>query len=396
MRHSPLAVGVQLPDRARCRARPGPAQTPARMLTPFSPMPPVKTIASAPPSSTSMPPRCRRISATNTSSASLARALPCAAASSRSRTSPLTPRQAEQARLLGQRVEHLVAATCPSACMITGSANGSKSPTRLLCGRPVCGLMPIDVATLCWPRIAHRLLEPPRWHEMIRRSSRPSSSARPLGDVAMARAVKAPPLDVQLLGPLVRARRSTAARSGIVCVKAGLERRHQRNLRQLLGQQPHRRDVRRIVGRRDLAHLFHRRQHVGRHPLHAADAPAVHRLEADRRHFAGVLAGSRCAGSVSCSRHCRTATAWSGTGAFSSCRWPPISTKQRAFGRADPLDAAARKLPLVGHVEQPILEAGRAEVGDEDLHGELPVVRDSRRVRDVVHATRRRRARLSQ
>ena len=39
-----------------------------------------------------------------------------------------------------------------------------------------------------------------------------------------------------------------------------------------------------------------------------------------------------------------------------------------AFRRADPFDAAARKLPLVGHIEQPILEARRAEVGDEDLH----------------------------
>jgi hypothetical protein len=42
--------------------------------------------------------------------------------------------------------------------------------------------------------------------------------------------------------------------------------------------------------------------------------------------------------------------------------------KARAFGRADPLDAAARKAPLVGHVKQPILEACRAEVGDEDFH----------------------------
>ena len=33
------------------------------------------------------------------------------------------------------------------------------------------------------------------------------------------------------------------------------------------------------------------------------------------------------AGSVSSARHCRTATAWSGTRAFSSCRRPPISTK---------------------------------------------------------------------
>ena len=117
------------------------------------------------------------------------------------------------------------------------------------------------------------------------------------------------------------------------------------------------------------AHLLHRRQHVGRHPLHAADASAVHRLEADRRHFAGVLAGSRSRGSVSCSRHCRTATAWSGTLRRQFLPLAADLDEARAFRRADPLDAAARKLPLVGHVEQPILEARRAEVGDEDLHG---------------------------
>ena len=69
---------------------------------------------------------------------------------------------------------------------------------------------------------------------MIRRSLRPSSSAVRCGDVAMARAVKSPALDVQLLGPLVRHRIVLAADPAIVCVKAGLERRHQRNLRQLL------------------------------------------------------------------------------------------------------------------------------------------------------------------
>ena len=42
---------------------------------------------------------------------------------------------------------------------------------------PDCGLMPIDVATLWPPRIAHSEFEPPRWQEMIRRSLRPSSSA---------------------------------------------------------------------------------------------------------------------------------------------------------------------------------------------------------------------------
>src|SRR5262245_62206161 len=41
----------------------------------------------------------------------------------------------------------------------------------------------------------------------------------------------------------------------------------------------------------------------------------------------------------------------------------------RAFRRANPFDTTARKLPLIGHVKQPILEACRAEIGDEDFHG---------------------------
>ena len=100
--------------------------------------------------------------------------------------------------------------------MITGKANGSKSPTRLLCGKPDCGLMPMLVATLLPPRIAHSELDPPRWQEMIRRSVAAEQFRRPRGDVAMARAVKAPAADVMLLGPFERHRHSSASRSGIV------------------------------------------------------------------------------------------------------------------------------------------------------------------------------------
>jgi len=39
-----------------------------------------------------------------------------------------------------------------------------------------------------------------------------------------------------------------------------------------------------------------------------------------------------------------------------------------AFGRANPFHSSARKLPFSVHIEQAILEAGRAEVGDEDQH----------------------------
>ena len=39
-----------------------------------------------------------------------------------------------------------------------------------------------------------------------------------------------------------------------------------------------------------------------------------------------------------------------------------------ALRLADPVDAAPRQLPFVGEIEQPVLETGRTEIGDEDLH----------------------------
>ncbi len=76
-------------------------------------------------------------------------------------------------------------------------------------------------------------------------------------------------------------------------MKPGLEGRHQRDLRQFLAQQPHGRDVGRIVRRGDGAHLLHGRQHVGRHALHSADAAGMHRFEADGGNLAGVLQAAR-------------------------------------------------------------------------------------------------------
>ena len=40
----------------------------------------------------------------------------------------------------------------------------------------------------------------------------------------------------------------------------------------------------------------------------------------------------------------------------------------RAFRRTDPFDSSARKLHASGHVEQPVLETCRAEVGNQNLH----------------------------
>ena len=78
--------------------------------------------------------------------------------------------QAQQAALLRQIVEHLVQRLARVACMTTGIANGSKSPTRLLCGKPDLRTHAHLVATLLPSRIAHSELDPPRWHEMIRKS----------------------------------------------------------------------------------------------------------------------------------------------------------------------------------------------------------------------------------
>ncbi len=59
---------------------------------------------------------------------------------------------------------------------MTGRAKTSKSPTRLLCGSPDCGLIPRLHAT-DWPlRIAQSEELPPRWQEITLMSERPSSS----------------------------------------------------------------------------------------------------------------------------------------------------------------------------------------------------------------------------
>ena len=50
----------------------------------------------------------------------------------------------------------------------------------IACGLCGCGVLtaewiekgrPIEVITLCWPRMAHRLLDPPRWQEITFKSS---------------------------------------------------------------------------------------------------------------------------------------------------------------------------------------------------------------------------------
>ena len=155
-------------------------------------------------------------------------------------------------------------------------------------------------------------------------------------------------------------------------MEAGLEGGHEGDARQLLPQQPHRLDVGRIVGRGDLPHLLHRRQHVGGDADDAAHSPAMHRLEADRRHFvdaperaavAGELLEGRPEGNgVIGDRPHRLDVLAAGAGI------------NPAFGGSDPLHASARQLLLtadrgaIGEVVEPVLEARRAEVGNEDDH----------------------------
>ncbi len=134
---------------------------------------------------------------------------PAAAASSRSRTSPLTPLR-PSSPLRSARSSSTSSSDLPVCFMITRQGERIEVARRgCSAASPTAGSCPSLVATL-WPsRMAHSELEPPRWQEMIRRSLRPSSSAVRVGDVAMAGAVKAPALDVILLGPLVRSRRSS-------------------------------------------------------------------------------------------------------------------------------------------------------------------------------------------
>ena len=97
----------------------------------------------------------------------------------------------------------------------------------------------------------------------------PQNLGRPCGDVTMARPVIAKPADIVLLGPFPR-HRVVPVPLGNRLVKARFESRHQRHLGQLVAQDSHRRHVGRIVGRRDRAHLFHRRQQRGVDNLHPA------------------------------------------------------------------------------------------------------------------------------
>jgi hypothetical protein len=136
--------------------------------------------------------------------------------------------------------------------------------------------MPIDVATLRPPRLAQMLLEP-----------------HPLGDEAVAGAVEAPALELELFGPLVRHGVVTQPRRNRG-VKAGFKRRDERHFGHARVELAHRRDVRRVVGWADGVHFRHGFDHVAIDQLHARHASAVDGFETDGRHVGdGAQTASR-------------------------------------------------------------------------------------------------------
>ncbi len=196
------------------------------------------------------------------------------------------------------------------------------------------------------------------------------------GNVPMARAMKTPTLDVILITPLDR-RRVIPQAIGHRGMKTGFKRGHQGNPRQLLGQESHGGNVRRIVSRRDVVHLLHRCQDAGIHPLHATDPTPMHGLKADGGHLRGIAQATvngigqlfeALADSHRMVRHMGR-----------QLRLPSVNLHDaRTLRRSNPLDTTPRHLTLRGHVEQPVLKTGRAEVGNQDLHD-----RHSRGIRSV-------------
>ena len=197
----------------------------------------------------------------------------------------------------------------------------------------------------------------------------PQQVGRPVGDVAMARAVKAPTLDLILLRPLVR-HRVIPQRIGHRGVKTGLERGHQRDLRQLVRQQTHRPDVHRVVRRRDRIHLFHCGQHIGGDALHPAVTASVNGLETDRRHLGriGQAPARRVGQLVQALPHCHRMV-----GNLRRQLLPAVADlhETTALGRADPFDAATSQLPPAVHIVQPVLETRGTEIRHQDLHDRL-------------------------
>ena len=349
----------------------------------FSPMPAVKTIASQPPSSKCKAPSQCRAEWTSTSSASRARALPCAAAARISRRSLPTP-ESPSSPLSFVIWRSISASGRPSVLSIYGTAAESRSPTRLFCGRPDCGLSPMLVPMARPSRMPVMELLPPRWQEMTRSPGWPGFTGRgaglvkaadALGDVVPAQQLGRALGDELVAGPvetvapharLIPRFGHGVARRGLghPLVEGGFKERDQRHAGQLLLKTPDAGGIGRVVRGRDLLEALER----GNHPLVGGDAAgeiaAQHRLEADAVQIGGGLDVAR-----------------------------GLELREAVVDRLavirDPFVAALgqQRRPRSVEAEEAELEGGRAKVGDEDVHGRRQVAGETRR----RFAVRRRR-----
>ena len=101
--------------------------------------------------------------------------------------------------------------------------------------------------------------------------------------------------------------------------------------------------------------------------MHAGHLLGMHRLETDGRQVVGILerADLRIGQELQAGLDRDRVV---GNRPFSLGRAALRLGVRPRSGRADPLDPAARKYLLRRHVEETVLEAGAAEVCDQDLH----------------------------
>jgi hypothetical protein len=151
-------------------------------------------------------------------------------------------------------------------------------------------------------------------------------------------------------------------------VEARLEGRDERNLGKGLVQLPHGLRVHRIVRGGDIGEVFHRIEQFGRDPPDAAEVSCEDRLEPDGRHLRHRLDASvlGVGEPIEAEAHGRRVI-----GHVLRAFLPMRSDLDEAMALrlTDAIDPTPRELRLGRQIEQSVLEARRAEVGDENFHG---------------------------